>query len=267
MVTPRDVCQHSHNIHRPRRLLVVVALWVACWTGATSIADQPKPEKRTIDSIKELLEEIAAEQKESDPLEDLDEDTAGKEKETDEDKESDDRKREDDEEASSNGLAIHEGRFSLAPLRAISTSTIDVGNGSTPKGVETKGPRPIIALPESGSDRLGNQPEMGWSWSVARWEAANTFSNPRYFEDRMLERHGHQRWGHLQPAVSGARFIGQLAMLPYLMSISPPCDCEYTLGYYRTGSCTPPMCQRPPWDRKAIVTESAAIATGILAFP
>ena len=152
-------------------------------------------------------------------------------------------------------------------LQAISTSTHEIGNGSTPKGLATQTQRRMTALPESGTDRILGEDAMGWSWTVARWEAANTFSNPRYFEDRMLERHGHQRSCYLQPAISGARFFGSIAMLPYLMSISPPCECEYTLGYYRSGSCAPRLAQRPPRDRRAILTEAAAVTSGILIFP
>ena len=83
----------------------------------------------------------------------------------------------------------------------------------------------------------------------------------------MLERHGHERCGHLQPLASGARFFATVPMLPYLMTVREPCDCEYTLGYYRPGSSVPAMLQRPPYERHALIIESAAVAGAIIAFP
>lgn len=166
---------------------------------------------------------------------------------------------------------VSEGRFNIPAIDAISTATDDVGNGSTPKGFRADSPRPLAPLPELAMERstIGQDSgfEASWNWSVTRWAAANTFSNPRYFEDVMLERHGHERWGHLQPLASGMRFFTTIPMLPYKMAIKPPCECEYTMGYYRTGSCSPTLYQRPPWDRKAILAESAAVATGMILIP
>lgn len=163
------------------------------------------------------------------------------------------------------------GRFNIPTIAAVSTATGDVGNGSTPDGFRSDSPRPLAPLPELASERRAIGQNSGfdasWNWSVTRWAAANTFSNPRYFEDVMLERHGHERWGRLQPVASGIRFFTTIPMLPYKMAIKPPCECEYTMGYYRTGSCAPALYQRPPWDRKAILAESAAVATGMILIP
>ena len=163
------------------------------------------------------------------------------------------------------------GRFNIPALAAASTATADIGNGSVPKGFRVDSPRPMAPLPEMANERRmigqGSDIDASWDWSVTHWAAANTFSNPRYFEDVMLERHGHKRWGHLQPIASGVRFFTTLPLLPYKMAIRPACDCEYTLGYYRPGSCAPALYQRPPRDRKAILVESAAVAGAIIAFP
>ena len=83
----------------------------------------------------------------------------------------------------------------------------------------------------------------------------------------MLERHGQEHDSHLQPLVSGARFFATVPMLPYLMVVRDPFDCESTLGYYRSGSCAPMMLQRPPYERRAAIGEAAAIAATIIAFP
>ncbi len=153
-----------------------------------------------------------------------------------------------------------DGSFKLPALGAPSTSTEDVGR--VPPGIRSDDGSPEVQLPENANDR-----GFDWDWAVSNWAAANTFSYPRYFEDRMLERHGHERCPTLQPFVSGARFFATVPMMPYLMTVSPACECEYTVGFYRSGSCAPVMCQRPPWERRAVIAETAAIATAIIAFP
>lgn len=147
------------------------------------------------------------------------------------------------------------GRFDLPRLTASRTTL----SGEVPKGLNDAA---VTPLAESGVERSGD-----WAWTTRTWAAANTFSHPLYFEDRMLERHGHERWGYAQPLVSGVRFYSSLALLPYLSAIEHPCDCRYTLGYYRSGTCTPRFFQRPPWDRKAIVQQSAATAAGMAIVP
>ncbi len=83
----------------------------------------------------------------------------------------------------------------------------------------------------------------------------------------MLERHGHQRFGMLQPFAAGTRFFVTVPMLPYLMTVREPCDCEYSLGYFQSGSRAPALYQRPPYSRRACIVESAAIAGAFIAIP
>ena len=157
---------------------------------------------------------------------------------------------------------VVEGSFQLSELEALSTSTDLVKDGRVPLELRSDEDSPTILLPEDGSLR-----GPGWQWSVSNWAAADTFSHPRYFEDRMLERHGHQRFPRLQPFVSGARFFTTVPMLPYLMAVRPACDCEYSLGYYRSGSRTPGFLQRPPLDRRGVISEAFWVSGAILAFP
>ncbi len=117
------------------------------------------------------------------------------------------------------------------------------------------------ALPE-GFDRSEN-----WSLTSYFWNAPNTFSHPLYFEDVMLERHGHERFPLLQPLVSGGRFFATIPMLPYLAAVRDPWDCDYHLGYYRPGSCAPALWQRPPYDRRAAVIQAGATAGVMIGFP
>ncbi len=154
------------------------------------------------------------------------------------------------------------GQFRLPALTALTTATAQIGNGRTPDSFRGDQPTNVIPLPESASER--GQP---WDWTMAQWAAANTFSYPLYFEDRMLERHGQRRLGKLQPAASMARFLSTFPMLPYLTAVNAPCECEYTLGYYRSGSCAPVMMQRPPWERRAVINEVLWMSGGIAILP
>ena len=158
--------------------------------------------------------------------------------------------------------SVVDGRFQLPPLMAATTETKNIGNGRLPDGFREDDSTPLEPLPESGAERGFDN-----VWTAREWAAPNTFANPRYFEDRMLERHGHQRWGHLQPLASGARFFATVPMLPYLMTVKPPCEAEYSLGHFRAGSRAPAMLQRPPYERRAALVEGAAIAGGIIALP
>jgi hypothetical protein len=154
------------------------------------------------------------------------------------------------------------GSFELPDLGALSTSTDIVKDGRIPVELRGDEESPTVVLPEDGIQRGSD-----WQWSVSNWAAADTFSHPRYFEDRMLERHGHQRFPRLQPFVSGARFFTTVPALPYLMAVRPACDYEYSLGYYRSGSRTPGFLQRPPLDRRGVISEAAWVSGAILAFP
>lgn len=158
--------------------------------------------------------------------------------------------------------SLTEGRFQLPPIEALTTGTDKIGNGEVPLGFRQGDASPMIPLPESGIQR-----GLPWQWTAHHWAAANTFSHPLYFEDRMLERHGHQRHPLCQHLASGGRFAAQALMLPYLAAINPPSECQYTLGYYRAGSCVPAFLQRPPYQRKAVLSQVTGIGTGIAILP
>ncbi|MEM9827163.1 MAG: hypothetical protein AAF958_11270 [Planctomycetota bacterium] len=137
------------------------------------------------------------------------------------------------------------GRFSIPPLAAPSLEGPFTDAQGRPETDEELGD--VVLTPLSESRAIS----AGWATTTRLWAAPNTWSHPRYFEDRMLERHGHERWGYVQPLAAGVRFYSQAAMLGYLTALRHPCDCEYTLGYYRSGNCVPAYYQRPPWDRQA----------------
>jgi len=161
-------------------------------------------------------------------------------------------------------LGMNQSRFELPVLVAAST-TLPTGQGEGDRHPETfveQFGQITEPLPETGDQR-----DADWHWSVCAWAAPNTFSNPKYFEDRMLERHGQESWGCLQPLASGARFFGTVPMLPYLWTVSDPCDCQYTLGYFRSGECVPIMMQRPPYENRAAIVEAGTAAALIIGFP
>jgi hypothetical protein len=101
-----------------------------------------------------------------------------------------------------------------------------------------------------------------WPQVQFLWLASGAVHYPLYFEDINLERYGYS-YGCAQPIVSAAHFFGRLPALPYLMSLSPPCDCQYALGYFRPGSCAPYRLHWPPLDGRAAAVEGATI-TGLV---
>lgn len=161
-------------------------------------------------------------------------------------------------------LGMTQGRFALPALSAASTALSDgkTGGARHPETFVQQFGQFTEPLPESGADRSED-----WRWSWCYWSAANTFSNPRYFEDRMLERHGQECIACLQPLASGARFFGTVPMLPYLWTISNPCVREYSLGHYPAGQRVPIMLQRPPYVNSASVVETGVAAALIIGIP
>lgn len=154
------------------------------------------------------------------------------------------------------------GQIELPPLVTATTSTAMIGNGSVPKPFLDQETQPEAPLFESIQQR-----DEAWVWSVYPFAAANTFSHPLYFEDVMLERHGHERFPKLQPMISGARFFATVPMLPYLATIRPPASCEYKMGHFRVGDCVYPYVQRPPYVRNAAIVEAAAITGAAVVLP
>ena len=154
------------------------------------------------------------------------------------------------------------GQIELPPLVTATTSTAMIGNGSIPTPFLDQDTQPEAPLFESVQQR-----DEAWVWSVYPFAAANTFSHPLYFEDVMLERHGHERFPKLQPLISGARFYATVPMLPYLATIRPPASCEYKMGHFRVGDCVYPYVQRPPYVRNAVIVEAAAITGAAVVLP
>lgn len=111
---------------------------------------------------------------------------------------------------------------------------------------------------------LGDEAHQGRDWvpSTMTWTASALCHKPNYFEEVQVERYGHTA-GILQPAISGAHFFVNIAVLPYKMGINPPNECRYALGYYRPGSCAPWMIPPVPLSVRGAAYQAAAV--GIIA--
>ena len=141
---------------------------------------------------------------------------------------------------------------------AINVSTEGVGNGKTPDSEQSLGDD-AIPLPV-GFSRMSVS-------KMVHWNAAQVTHNPLYYEDPMLERHGHSRWGYFEPFASAARFYSKLAIKPYLIALQHPHDCVYALGDYRPGSCAPVLKSHLPYDYHAAVTQGVSSGLYFWAMP
>jgi hypothetical protein len=99
------------------------------------------------------------------------------------------------------------------------------------------------------------------------WKASGACHKPLYFEEVQLERYGHE-WGPLaQPAISSLNFVKNVAFLPYKMGIHPMNECQYSLGYYRPGSCAPWTVGPIPISLRGAAVQAAAVSGAALALP
>lgn len=143
-------------------------------------------------------------------------------------------------------------------LRIPNTSVVGVGTTQLPAD-STQGRLPDpIPLPY-GPDR-----QEGWVYSSKRWVPPVFCHQPTYYEDQMLENHGHERFPALQPMVSGARFYTGLFLTPYFYTIRGPFEDISSVGRYRPGSVAPALRQRPPYDPHAIGTQALSTGSGVL---
>ncbi len=136
--------------------------------------------------------------------------------------------------------------ITLAPLVTPNTVVAGVGTGALPEDmVAGRLPTPI-ALP-TGTTRAN--PPLA---ETKAWVPGGFCHQPLYWENPMLERHGHQTHPMLQPAISGARFYGTFLVLPYLATLRDPLADVHTLGAYRPGSPAPALRYRAHYDSRAL---------------
>jgi hypothetical protein len=136
----------------------------------------------------------------------------------------------------------------------IEAVSLDVlrGPGRTPGSCFAE--QPFDETPSSG-----NLPRWA-GCNGYHWKASGLFSNPLYFEDVSLERYG--RTSCVQNVVSGAKFFGTVAILPYKMGVDCPREHVYVLGHKRPGNCAPAVCEHPPCSLRGAALQAGAV-TGI----
>ena len=106
-----------------------------------------------------------------------------------------------------------------------------------------------------------------WMAHGYQWEASSLCHRPLYFEEVNLERYGYSCCRVLQPVISGAHFFSIVPILPYKMTIQPPCERVYTLGHYRPGSLAPYRIHWPPLRPTAAGVQGALVTGLIFAIP
>jgi len=151
------------------------------------------------------------------------------------------------------------GPIALPPLVTPNLSIANIGTGQTPEDwVSGRLPDPQV-LPY-GPDRQVELFSQGKAW------VAPVFCHqPLYFEDTMLERHGHEKFPKLTPMLSGARFYTSVFVSPYLAVLRPPLRDISNAGHYRPGSAAPGIRERAPYDPKAMRLQ--LLTVGTLAIP
>jgi hypothetical protein len=150
-------------------------------------------------------------------------------------------------------------RIALPPLSTPNLSIANIGTGQTPEDwVSGRLPEPQV-LPY-GPDRQVEIFSQGKAW------VAPVFCHqPLYFEDTMLERHGHEKYPKLTPMLSGARFYTTAFFSPYLAVLRPPLKDISNAGHYRPGSAAPGIRERAPYDPAAMRLQ--LLTVGTLAIP
>ena len=103
--------------------------------------------------------------------------------------------------------------------------------------------------------------------TTVTWKASGACHKPLYFEDVQLERYGHE-WGPVvQPVLSTAHFFGDVVVLPYKMGIHPLNECQYSLGYYRPGSCAPWTIGPVPISLRGALLQAKVVTGAALILP
>ena len=138
-------------------------------------------------------------------------------------------------------------------------------NAVPPAGLmpESRDSAPAADIPTFSDDRLA----AAWSEQTLHWSASCMKHRPLYFEQVNLERYGYGCHPWLQPAVSSAHFFLTIPALPYKMTVHPPRECIYTLGYYRPGNCVPWRRNLPPWSARAGIVEATTVVGLVFLIP
>lgn len=162
-------------------------------------------------------------------------------------------------EESGESLTPVQGRGFNRVVTAVDISQDGIGTGVLPEPAEQE----VVAEQQWLPDGVAR----GAAFKCVHWRPSMICHQPLYYQEIMLERHGHDRWGLLQPIASGVRFYSTIGMIPYLSILRAPCENYYVLGHYRPGTCAPKMRDHLPWDKRAAAVETLSAATAFWAAP
>ncbi len=118
---------------------------------------------------------------------------------------------------------------------------------------------------ESRTPTLEAVPDRAFAPLVATYAARESWHYPLYFEDIALERYGHN-FGCAQPFVSYGKFLTDLVLLPYNMTLDHPTSMQYDHGLFRPGDDVPHLIYLPRPDAKAALVETVVLI-GLAYFP
>lgn len=149
-------------------------------------------------------------------------------------------------------LAPLQNRELTTEVNVVNVSLDGIGTGVLSEGAFEEQRVAPMALPD-GIMR-------GASAKCVHWRPSLIAHHPLIFEDAVLERHGHTRWGHLEPIASGAKFYAAILLHPYLNTLNRPWECQYALGHYRPGTCAPVLKNHLPYDARAAAVQGLSTA-------
>lgn len=129
------------------------------------------------------------------------------------------------------------------------------------------GRKPLPPECAVSEERLDPNQPRPWAPLTFTWKASGLCHKPLYFQQRHVERYGHSWGALLQPAMSHANFYASVIALPYKMGLTPPNECQYTLGFYRPNSCAPYMLDPLPLSVRAGLGEAGAWVGGVFLMP
>lgn len=151
------------------------------------------------------------------------------------------------------------------PLRVEPLQIPDIAIPETVTGGSRVTPEDLVAgrLPDPIPLPYGPDRDGGWAISPKPWIAPVYCHQPTYYEDMMLEQHGHEICPPMQPMISGARFYSGIFFTPYLVCLHPPRQDMASAGPFRPGSRAPALRQRAPYDAHALGTQAIVTGAGV----
>ena len=162
-----------------------------------------------------------------------------------------------------NGNAIVTGRLNDLAYEKAVIETNDGSQDALPINQLSEGDIAYIAdnwgLPKECLIEQVTYTPRQWTPSTMTWKASNLCHHPLYFEDVNLERYGHTRGPILEPVVQSAHFFANIAVLPYKMGVHCPSECQYALGYYRPGNCSPWINPPVPISARGAIAQAATM--------